>query len=243
MLDLLEFIFQDFVHFLGFVILWTLTCWAISEFKEEKELIKMKFAVTREDLRRMIQKEAGIDINVLTVDLEIEGYVKAKDYKLKAQLGGVGSENSYEAPHRTVTVTDGNMNVIEIRHEDEAVKKPSENVTKEEPRKKRKYMKRKRKGPKNQYVGPVDYESYEHEVMDFATSQEDKREVPAFGLTIPCIKERYKKIIRNLQLTDMVRFSQIDCRPYLVRIQMDSVNSEEPKVEKASAVSEKISTI
>lgn len=50
----------------------------------------MKFAVTREDLRRMIQKEAGIDINVLTVDLEIEGYVKAKDYRLKAHLGGGG---------------------------------------------------------------------------------------------------------------------------------------------------------
>ena len=203
----------------------------------------MKFAVTREDLRRMIQKEAGIDINALTVDLEIEGYVKAKDYRLKAQLGGVGSEDTIpELPKRT-TITDGNMNVIDIVDETGKSIKSSIPTLKEEPRKKRKYTKRKRRGSKNQYGGPVDYESYEHEVMDFATSQEDKREVPAFGLAITCVKERYKKIIRDLQLTDMVRFSQIDWRPYLVRIQMDSVNSEEPKIEEASAVSEMTSTM
>jgi len=191
----------------------------------------MKFAVTREDLRRMIQKEAGIDINVLTVDLEIEGYVKAKDYRLKAQLGGVGSKEPAPELPKITTITDGNMNVIDIVDETGKSIKSSMPTLKEEPRKKRKYKKRKRTGPKNQYGGPVDYKDYEQIVLDFATSSDDKRLVPSFGLSLTCVKERYKLMIKKLGVNDSVRFGQVDYQPTLFRI-------TEEKVEEAPAVSE-----
>lgn len=171
----------------------------------------MKFTVTKEDLRKMIQKEAGIDISSLTVDLEIEGYVKAKDYRLKATLS---TEESINSPRSTV-VTDSNLNVISITHEEEKVKPPKK-VTKS----KRRYTKN-----KDVYKGRVDYKKYEQQVLDFATCDEDKRRVPTFGLTLTCNKERYKKVIKESKVTDMVRFAQIDSEPYLVRIKKASENA------------------
>ena len=46
----------------------------------------MKLTVTKEDLRQALLKATGIDIESTTVEVELEGYVKAKDYRLKAAL-------------------------------------------------------------------------------------------------------------------------------------------------------------
>lgn len=46
----------------------------------------MKLTVTKEDLRQALIKATGIDINNATVEIELEGYVKAKDYRLRAAL-------------------------------------------------------------------------------------------------------------------------------------------------------------
>ena len=130
----------------------------------------MKLTITKEDLRQAILKQSGLDINNATIDIEIEGYVKAKDYRLKATVP------NYDAPVTTV-VTDKDMNVISVKHE------PT-----------RKVIKEKKKSSRNHYTGRVDYSSYKNEVIDFATSNEDKRKLPTFGLTISTIIFFYKKI-------------------------------------------------
>lgn len=152
----------------------------------------MKLTVTKEDLRNVLLQITGLDIDKATVEVEIEGYVKAKDYKLKAVVPAT--------PPMTVT-TDANMNVIGITHE-----VPKKSI----PRRKgkRKYT----------YTGPVDYTEYKNEILDFATSNEDKRAVPTFGLTLACIKERYKKVIKQEGVQDMVRFGRINSEPYLIRV-------------------------
>ena len=46
----------------------------------------MKLTVTKEDLRQALLKATGIDIESTTIEVELEGYVKAKDYRLRATL-------------------------------------------------------------------------------------------------------------------------------------------------------------
>ena len=163
----------------------------------------MRLTVTREDLRQALLKATGIDINNATVEVELEGYVKAKDYRLKASLPDRGGEN----PGITVT-TDSNLNVLDLSFKESLPLKS----------KKHNYPKKRKKRDRNKYIGPVDYKEYEQEVLDFATSNEDQREVPSFGLTLACVKERYKTVIRKTNVGDMIRFSQINNIPHLVRI-------------------------
>jgi hypothetical protein len=163
----------------------------------------MKLTVTKEDLRQALFKATGIDIESTTVEVELEGYVKAKDYRLKASLPDRGGEN----PGITVT-TDSNLNVLDLSFKESLPLKS----------KKHNYPKKRKKRDRNRYTGPVDYKEYEQEILDFATSNEDQREVPSFGLTLACVKERYKKVIRKTNVEDMVRFSQINNVPHLVRI-------------------------
>ena len=163
----------------------------------------MKLTVTKEDLRQALLKATGIDINNATVEIELEGYVKAKDYRLRAALPDRGGEN----PGITVT-TDSNLNVLDLSFKESLPLKS----------KKHNYPKKRKKRDRNTYTGPVDYKEYEQEVLDFATSNEDQREVPSFGLTLACVKERYKKVIRKTNVGDMIRFSQINSAPHLVRI-------------------------
>ena len=164
----------------------------------------MKLTVTKEDLRQALLKATGIDINNATVEIELEGYVKAKDYRLRAALPDRGGENS----GITVT-TDSNLNVLDLSFK--------ESLPRVKP-KKHNYPKKRKKSDRNRYTGPVDYKEYEQEILDFATSNEDQREVPSFGLTLACVKERYKKVIRETNVEDMIRFSQINNVPHLVRI-------------------------
>ena len=163
----------------------------------------MKLTVTKEDLRQALLKATGIDINNATVEIELEGYVKAKDYRLKASLPDRGGEN----PGITVT-TDSNLNVLDLSFKESLPLKS----------KKHNYPKKRKKRDRNKFIGPVDYKEYEQEVLDFATSNDDQREVPSFGLTLACVKERYKKVIRETNVEDMIRFSQINSVPHLVRI-------------------------
>lgn len=163
----------------------------------------MKLTVTKEDLRQALLKATGIDINNATVEIELEGYVKAKDYRLRAALPDRGGEN----PGITVT-TDSNLNVLDLSFKESLPLKS----------KKHNYPKKRKKRDRNTYTGPVDYKEYEQEVLDFATSNEDQREVPSFGLTLACVKERYKTVIRKTNVGDMIRFSQINSAPHLVRI-------------------------
>jgi hypothetical protein len=163
----------------------------------------MKLTVTKEDLRQALLKATGIDIESTTVEVELEGYVKAKDYRLKAALPDRGGEN----PGITVT-TDSNLNVLDLSFKESLPLKS----------KKHSYPKKRKKRDRNRYTGPVDYKEYEQEILDFATSNEDQREVPSFGLTLACVKERYKKVIRETNVEDMIRFSQINNAPHLVRI-------------------------
>lgn len=77
---------------------------------------------------------------------------------------------------------------------------------------------------KNKWAGNLnsrpDYTDYENTVLDFATSNEHKRQVPFFGAgTIDCCKARYQKIIDKLKVKDSVKFSRINCLPYLVKIE------------------------
>ena len=117
------------------------------------------------------------------------------------QIGG--GEN----PGITVT-TDSNLNVLDLSFKESLPLKS----------KKHSYPKKRKKRDRNRYTGPVDYKEYEQEILDFATSNEDQREVPSFGLTLACVKERYKKVIRETNVEDMIRFSQINNVPHLVRI-------------------------
>lgn len=127
---------------------------------------------------------------------------KTTDSEQLYQIGG--GEN----PGITVT-TDSNLNVLDLSFK--------ESLPRVKP-KKHNYPKKRKKSDRNKYTGPVDYKEYEQEILDFATSNEDQREVPSFGLTLACVKERYKKVIRKTNVEDMVRFSQINNVPHLVRI-------------------------
>lgn len=163
----------------------------------------MKLTVTKEDLRQALLKATGIDIESTTIEVELEGYVKAKDYRLRAALPDRGGED----PGITVTA-DSNLNVLDLSFKESLPLKP----------KKHNYPKKRKKRDRNRYTGPVDYKEYEQEVLDFATSNEDQREVPSFGLTLACVKQRYKKVIRKTNVEDMIRFGQIDSVPHLIRI-------------------------
>lgn len=167
----------------------------------------MKLTVTKEDLRQALLKATGIDIESTTVEVELEDYVKAKDYRLRAALPDRGGEN----PGITVT-TDSNLNVLDLSFKESLPLKS----------KKHSYPKKRKKRDRNRYTGPVDYKEYEQEILDFATSNEDQREVPSFGLTLACVKERYKKVIRETNVEDMIRFSQINNVPHLVRIKEEN---------------------
>lgn len=167
----------------------------------------MKLTVTKEDLRQALLKATGIDIESTTIEVELEGYVKAKDYRLRATLPDRGGED----PGITVK-TDSSMNVLDLSFKESLPPRPNKHT-----------ISKKRTTPnRNRYTGHVDYSEYEQEVLDFATSNEDQRELPTFGLTLPCLKERYKKVILKAHVEDMVRFGQIDRAPYLIRIREEN---------------------
>jgi len=165
----------------------------------------MKLKITKEDIRQAILQYSGIDIENNIIDIEIEGYVKIKDLRLKVK----SEELPVKEESPMTVITDSNMNVLDIKKPE---KDSSNTLTKVDGKRK------KRKGKaRNQYTGRVHYEEYETEVLDFATSTDKKRKLPTFGLTLACIKERYKATIKKCGVQDMIRFGQIDSEPYLIR--------------------------
>lgn len=175
----------------------------------------MKLTITREDLRQFVLKEANIDISQVPIDIDIEGYkqmtgrYKWQEMTDKDPLMLDGTVVIGDAVDRMV-ITDKEGRVLDIVKEEEE----------KEPKKAK--IKDNRANLKNH----PDYTDYENTVLDFATSSEHKRQVPFFGAeTIDCVKERYRKIIKKLGVSDSVKFSRINYLPYLVKIEgQESMN-------------------
>lgn len=172
----------------------------------------MKLTITREDLRQFVLREANIDISQAPIDIEIEGYKQIegrykwqdttettdKDSLVKEMFTDVdGTVVIGDTVDRKV-ITDSEGRVLDI-------------VKVEEPKKAK---------LRDNLKSHPDYTDYENTVLDFATSSEHKRQVPFFGAeTISCVKERYRKVIRELGVSDSVKFSRMNSLPYLVKIE------------------------
>ena len=177
----------------------------------------MKITITRKDLRDFILQEANIDISSSPIEIEIEGYQKisnefssANTSKLSKLVhaiseSGVAKDICFgldKGNNRTV-ITDKEGRVLDIVKDE---KKDS--------------VKKKRGGNGANLKHRPDYSDYENTILDFATSPEHKRKVPYFGAgTLSCVKERYNRTIKKLELRDMVKFSRIDSQPYLVKVE------------------------
>lgn len=184
-----------------------------SKYIQKRKKMGMKLTITKEDLKLALLRQTGVDISKVAVDVEIEGYIKAKDFRLKARI----EENIDDAPRTTVT-TDSNMNVLSIVHDTTTFEKPQLSLGKE-PKK----IKNSSKKRKYTYAGRVDYKKYENEILDFATSSEQKRRVPTFGINLAANKERYKKAIVKSGTEDMVKFTSIDKEPWLIKVTSEEV--------------------
>lgn len=182
----------------------------------------MKLTITSKELKAMIFKEFGHDIDV---DIEIEGYTRVRTTDMKPipllhdTLGFPGEDdpnyarNLPEFPRRTTTV-DKDGFVTDIKDEVLAQKSKAE-------------IKNKWRSNLNNHP---DYTDYENTVLDFATSPEHKRQVPFFGAgTIACCKTRYQKMIDKLGISDSVKFSRLNSLPYLVKIEGNVNMAEELK--------------
>ena len=185
----------------------------------------MKLTITREDLRQFVLKEANIDISQAPIDIDIEGYKqmtgrykwqdttdKDKDsaatYTMNKLLERIAVNSTYGimSDENRKVITDNEGRVLDIVKEEKEPEKP------------------KKVEIKNKWRGNLkshpDYTDYENTVLDFATSNEHKRQVPFFGAeTIQCCKARYKKMIDKLGVKESVKFSRINSLPYLVKIE------------------------
>ena len=185
----------------------------------------MKLTITREDLRQFVLKEANIDISQAPIDIDIEGYKqmtgrykwqdttdKDKDsaatYTMNKLLERIAVNSTYGimSDENRKVITDNEGRVLDIVKEEKEPEKP------------------KKAKIKNKWGGNLkshpDYTDYENTVLDFATSNEHKRQVPFFGAeTIQCCKARYKKMIDKLGVKESVKFSRINSLPYLVKIE------------------------
>lgn len=173
----------------------------------------MKITITRKDLRDFILQEANIDISSSPIEIEIEGYQKisnkfssANASKLLHEISESGAKDIFfdlDKGNNCTVITDKEGRVLDIVKDE-----------KKDP------VKKKRGGNEANLKHRPDYSDYENTILDFATSPEHKRKVPYFGAgTLSCVKERYRKIIKKLELTDMVKFSRIDSQPYLVKVE------------------------
>ena len=185
----------------------------------------MKLTITREDLRQFVLKEANIDIGSSPIDIDIEGYKQMEgrykwqettDKELKEVLRNTSSctprcvgGKDIDAEADRKVITDKERRVLDIVKEEKEPKKAK---------------------IKNKWAGNLDhhpdYTDYENTVLDFATSNEHKRQVPFFGAeTIQCCKARYQKMISKLGVKENVKFSRLNSLPYLVKIEgQESMN-------------------
>lgn len=186
----------------------------------------MKLTITREDLRQFVLKEANIDIGQTPIDIDIEGY--------KQMTGHYKWQETTETTDKDSLVkemfTDVDGKVVIGDTVDRKVITDKEgmvlDIVKEEKEPKKAKIKDNRANNRANLKSHPDYTDYENTVLDFATSTEHKRQVPFFGAeTISCVKERYRKVIRELGVSDSVKFSRINYLPYLVKIEgQESMN-------------------
>lgn len=166
----------------------------------------MKLTITREDLRQFVLKETNIDIGSSPIDIDIEGYKQIEGrYKWQETTGKLHDTLGYPDDDRKI-ITDKEGRVLDIVKEEKEPKKAE--------------IKDNRVNNRANLKNHPDYTDYENTVLDFATSSEHKRQVPFFGdITISCAKERYKKMIDKLGVSDSVKFSKMGSLPYLVKIE------------------------
>ncbi len=188
----------------------------------------MKLTITREDLRQFVLKEANIDIIQAPMDIEIEGFLKDEDYVAKEILarvaGGSVNDSTSELTKKLIWGDDEDRKVITDK-EGRVL-----DIVKTEKEPKKAKIKDNRYGNHNNLKNHPDYTDYRTTVLDFATSSEHKRQVPFFGAeTLSCVKERYRKIIKEIGVSDSVKFSRINSLPYLVKIEGTVDMAEEIK--------------
>lgn len=159
----------------------------------------MKLTVTKEDLRQALLTATGVDIENTKIEVELEGYVRAKDYRLVAKL-------PEEPPRDTRTVvTDKNMGIVGIFPDNNKF----ENTDREIKSKKHRV---------SNLDSDFDKSPYREAVLDFATSSELSRALPSdSSVSYSCLKERYKSAIRYHKVGDDVKFAYTKGKPYLVK--------------------------
>lgn len=158
----------------------------------------MRLTVTKEDLRQALLTATGIDIENTKIEVELEGYVRAKDYRLVAKLPEEPARDN-----RTV-VTDKSMGVLSILPDNNKFENTEREI--------------KAKKDNTNLKSIFDKSPYREAVLDFATSNESSRILPYEpNITYSCLKERYKSAIRYHKVGDDVKFVYTGGKPYLVK--------------------------
>jgi hypothetical protein len=149
----------------------------------------MLITITKAELNAMIHNTYNIDTTNTPID--IEGYTR----NTSNPRFTISNERPFESPAIDTKVTVNNNNqVLKIDHIDKRKAYMGEN-----------------------FKHHVDRTAYNTLVLDFATSNKDKQLLSLEGLTLACIKERYKRAIVDTKTEDMVKFQSIKSTPYLVR--------------------------
>jgi hypothetical protein len=149
----------------------------------------MIITITKAELNAMIRNTYNIDTT--NTPINIEGYTR----NTSNPRFTISNERPFEPPAIDTKVTVNSTNqVIEIEHIDKRKLNNVENLKHH-----------------------VDRTAYNILVLDFATSNKDKQLLSLEGLTLACIKERYKQAIVDTKTEDMVKFQSIKRTPYLVR--------------------------
>ena len=149
----------------------------------------MIITITKAELNAMIHNTYNIDTTNTPID--IEGYTRNTSNPRFA----IPQEKPFTSPAIDTKVTvNSNNQVLKLEHIDKRKTYKGEN-----------------------FNHHVDRTTYNNLVLDFATSNKDKQLLSLEGLTLPCIKERYKQAIIDTKTEDMVKFQSIKRTPYLVR--------------------------
>lgn len=149
----------------------------------------MIITITKAELNAMIHNTYNIDTTNTPID--IEGYTRNTS---NPRIAIPQPKPITQPPIDTKVTVNSNNQVLKLEHID----------------------KRKTYKGKN-FNHHVDRAVYNNLVLDFATSNKDKQLLSLEGLTLGCIKERYKQAIVDTKTEDMVKFQSIKRTPYLVR--------------------------
>lgn len=149
----------------------------------------MIITITKAELNAMIRNTYNIDTTNTPID--IEGYTRNTS---NTRITIPQSKSITQPPIDTKVTVNSNNQVLKVEHIDKRKTYKGEN-----------------------FNHHVDRTVYNNLVLDFATSNKDKQLLSLEGLTLSCIKERYKQAIVDTKTEDMVKFQSIKLTPYLVR--------------------------